>query len=150
MLKEFVVYEVETTNLHCVQKLSFKSLVEHISDPLKPAVSEPRSNPEGSPCAFFFLSIHCTVGTVLSWSFPIDDVYPSVACRYLKGQTMSTLVMLSILCPLVQNTLEFTIHLMIIQGYCMKQVGHSNTISRLVAIHLIVSDCSQACSDSSC
>jgi hypothetical protein len=37
---------------------------------------------------------------------------------------------------------------MIIQGYCMKQVGHSNTISRLVAIHLIASDCNQACSDS--
>jgi hypothetical protein len=30
----------------------------------------------------------------------------------------------------------------------MKQVGHSNTISRLIAIHLIISHCNQACSDS--
>lgn len=82
-------------------------------------------------------SLHCP--SVSSWLFPIDVFYSSGACRFLMGQAMSMLAMLSIDCPLVQNTLEFITHLMILQGYCMTQVGHSNTISRLVAVHSVVS-----------
>lgn len=76
------------------------------------------------------------IDAFFNWLLNTGYQYVYFLCRFLKVQAMWTSVMLSMSCHLAQSIQEFITHWMKLQGYFMTQVEPSNTISRLVTIHL--------------